>query len=78
VRDLSAVGATGVLTVATRGDDGPGEVMISLRGGSEAFLAWSAQPLPKGTEIVVIDTVGPRTVRVVRSDDAGFSGFDTI
>ncbi|MDT7674386.1 MAG: hypothetical protein QOD82_2288, partial [Pseudonocardiales bacterium] len=35
MRDLSAVGAVGVLTVATRGGQGAGEVLISLRGGSE-------------------------------------------
>ncbi len=70
-RDLSAVGCTGVITVATRGAAGMGEVLISYRGGSEALLAWSDTPLPKGTEVLVIDVRGPRTVHVVPADDLG-------
>jgi hypothetical protein len=68
MRDLSAVGATGVLTIATRGADGAGEVMLSLRGGTESLLAWSDEPLPRGTTVLVIDVIGSRTVRVVRCE----------
>jgi hypothetical protein len=71
VRDLSAIGCLGVLSVATRGDAGTGEVVVTLRGSTESLLAWSSEALPKGTEVVVIDVVGPRTVQVARSDDAG-------
>jgi hypothetical protein len=71
VRDLSPIGCFGVLSVATRGDAGTGEVVVSLRGGTESLLAWSAGPLPKGTEVVVIDVIGPRTVQVARADDVG-------
>jgi hypothetical protein len=39
--------------------------MLRLRGGSEAYLAWSADPLPKGAYVLVIDLKGPRTVDVV-------------
>src|SRR5581483_2232177 len=39
-RDESCVGQVGVLTVATRGGSGPGEVRIKVRGGSETFIAW--------------------------------------
>ena len=70
-RDLSVVGCTGIITVATRGADGMGEVLISYRGGSEALLAWSDTPLPKGTNVLVIEVRGPRTVHVVRADDLG-------
>ena len=64
VANVSAIGCEGVITVATRGDAGPGEVLIKIRGGSEAFIAWSAEPLAKGTNVLVIDERGFRTVDV--------------
>ena len=69
VRDESCVGSVGVLIVATRGDAGPGEVLINIRGGSEAFLAWSDQPLPKGATVLVIESRGTRAVDVVEWED---------
>ncbi len=60
-----------MITVATRGQAGTGEVVISVRGGSEAFLAWSDEPLPKGAEVVVVDVRGPRTLQVAPSDHIG-------
>jgi hypothetical protein len=69
--DLSAVGRVGVLTVATRGAHGAGEVLLSMRGGSDSLLAWSEEPLPRGTHVVVIGVIASRTVRVIRSEDVG-------
>lgn len=60
----SIIGATGVLIVATRGADGPGEVSLRLGGATESYLARSAAALPRGTEVVVVDKRGPRTVEV--------------
>ena len=57
-RDESSIGRVGVLTVGTRGERGPGEVLIKIRGGSEAFLAWSETPLPKGATVLVIESRG--------------------
>jgi hypothetical protein len=68
-RDESSIGTIGVLTVATRGADGPGEVRIKIRGGSECYLAWSESPLPKDATVLVIDHRGPRTVEVVEWAD---------
>jgi hypothetical protein len=68
--DDSAVGTVGVLIIATRGQNGPGEVRVKIRGGSEVFLAWSPQPLPKGTTVLVTDYRGPRTVNVLEWDDS--------
>ena len=62
--DESPVGRSGVLSVATRGPAGPGEVVVKIRGGSEAFLAWSDEPLAKGVAVVVIESHGARTVAV--------------
>jgi len=69
-RDEACVGCVGVLTVATRGDDGPGEVLIKIRGGSEAFLAWSDKPLPRGATVLVIESRGARAVDVIEWEDA--------
>jgi hypothetical protein len=68
-RDESSIGCVGVLSVATRGDDGPGEVLIKIRGGSEAFLAWSDQPLPRGATVLVIESRGARAVDVIEWED---------
>jgi membrane protein implicated in regulation of membrane protease activity len=64
--DSSPFGRIGVLTVSTRGATGPGEVLIKIRGGSETFLAWSDEPLPKGTTVLVVHSRGTRTVDVTR------------
>jgi hypothetical protein len=68
-RDESSIGCVGRLTVGTRGGDGPGEVVIKIRGGSEAFLAWSDKPLPKGATVLVIDSRGARAVDVIEWED---------
>jgi hypothetical protein len=63
-QDGALVGCIGVLTLATRGKDGPGEVRVSIRGGSETFIAWSAEPLPRGATVLVIESHGTRVVHV--------------
>ena len=68
-RDESSVGRVGVLTVATRGSAGPGEVLIKIRGGSEAFLAWSEKPLSRGATVLVIESRGARAVDVIEWED---------
>ena len=64
VANRSAIGCIGVITVATRGPAGPGEVLVKIRGGSEAFIAWSPEPLAKGTSVLVIEERGARAVDV--------------
>lgn len=63
--DRSAVGLTGTLVIATRGTRGPGEVLVSIRGGSETYLAWSEDALPVGSTVLLVDARGNRTVDVV-------------
>ena len=46
-----------------------GEVMVEVRGGSEAFHAYSAdndETIPIGSRIVVVEYFPPRTVVVTR------------
>jgi hypothetical protein len=65
VHDESAPGSIGVLTIATRGKAGPGEALLRVRGGTEAFIAWSEEPLPRGTQVLAVTARGPRSVDVV-------------
>ena len=60
----SLIGSIGVLCVATRGDAGPGEVLLKIRGGTEAYIAYSAEPIAKGSTVLVIESRGARTVDV--------------
>ena len=62
--DGELIGAIGVLTIATRGRAGPGEVLVRIRGGSETFIAWSPEPLARGSTVLVIETRGSRAVDV--------------
>jgi membrane protein implicated in regulation of membrane protease activity len=59
-----AIGCVGTLVVATRGEGGAGEVLLTVRGSKEVYLAWSVEPLPKGTKVLVIDVRGARAVVV--------------
>ncbi len=69
VANTSAIGCVGVITVATRGTAGPGEVLVRIRGGTESFIAWSPEPLPKGTTVLVIEERGTRAVDVSAWND---------
>jgi hypothetical protein len=62
--DESLIGSIGVIIIATRGVNGPGEVLVKIRGGSEAFIAWSAEPITRGSTVLVINNRGTRTVDV--------------
>ncbi len=63
--EASPIGLAGRIGVATRGEDGPGEVEVRIRGGTETFIARSAEPLAKGQAVIVAQTLGPRTVIVL-------------
>jgi hypothetical protein len=63
-REVSVIGSIGVLLIGTRGPKGPGEVLVSIRGGSEAYIAWSPAPIPKGATVLVIESRGARSVDV--------------
>jgi hypothetical protein len=49
--------------------DTVGEVMLPVRGGTEAFLAYAAEPgacIEAGARVIVLDYEPPRTVVVAR------------
>ena len=62
------MGCVGRVITATRGVDGPGEALISVRGGTEAYLAWSEEPLARDTQVIVFNSRGERTVDVMQFD----------
>ena len=68
-RDESAIGTVGVLIVATRGQAGPGEVLDQDSRRIRELPGLVAKPLPKGTTVLVIEYLGPRTVDVMEWDD---------
>lgn len=69
VADDAVIGRTGELLIGTRGSVGPGEVLVRIRGGTEAFLAWSEEPLPKGATVLVVESRGTRQVDVIEWAD---------
>jgi hypothetical protein len=68
VVDHQVIGKVGRLVGAIKAGR-MGEVMIPIRGGSEAFYAFASDPeeeIPEGTRVIVLDHEPPRTVVVSR------------
>ncbi len=64
--DLDLIGTVGRVTVpisSTRS----GEVVLPVRGGTEAYEACSDTPLTKNTKVVVVDCLSARTVVVAET-----------
>ncbi|WP_055587670.1 hypothetical protein [Peterkaempfera griseoplana] len=61
--DQSPVGAVGRVTVPIP-PDGPGEVLVPVRGGTEAFAAWSRTAVAKNALVIVVDRTSARSVIV--------------
>lgn len=67
--DEAVIGLTGVLEIGTRGAHGPGEVLVRVRGGTESFTAWSAEPIARGAAVLVVESRGTRQVDVIEWTD---------
>ncbi|MFF2522908.1 hypothetical protein [Streptomyces liangshanensis] len=59
----SPVGAIGRVTVPIPAE-GPGEVLVAVRGGSEAYAAWSDRPIGKNLRVIVVESISARSVLV--------------
>ncbi|WP_030901572.1 hypothetical protein [Streptomyces sp. NRRL F-5126] len=59
----SPVGAIGHITVPIP-QDGFGEVLVAVRGGSEAYAAWAEQPIGKHIRVLVTECISARSVIV--------------
>ena len=57
------VGTVGYVSVPIP-PSGAGEVMLSVRGGTEAFAAYSDEPIPKHARVVVLECRSARSVTV--------------
>jgi hypothetical protein len=63
--DDDLAGMTGRITIPVSAD-GPGEIMVAVRGGVEAFTAYTfgGEELPKNARAAIVEKTGPRTVLV--------------
>jgi membrane-bound ClpP family serine protease len=49
---------------------GPGEIVVSIRGGTERYAAWCDEPVAKNTSVVVVEVRSPRSVVVAPFPEA--------
>ena len=61
--DDSLIGEVGYVSVPIPAGK-PGEVMLAIRGGTEAFAAWCDEPVAKHARVVVVDERSARSVTV--------------
>lgn len=61
--ESTLIGQVGYISVPVP-ESGPGEVMLRVRGGTEAFAAWSDEPIAKHARVVVIEDRTGRSVTV--------------
>ena len=59
----SLIGKVGRVTVSIPAK-GPGEVLLPVRGGTEAFAACSDEPIARHSRIVVVEILSARSVFV--------------
>jgi membrane protein implicated in regulation of membrane protease activity len=57
------VGTVGYVSVPIPAG-GAGEVMLSVRGGTEGFAAYADEPIPKHARVVVVESRSARSVTV--------------
>lgn len=60
---MGLIGLVGHVTVPVP-LGGPGEVVLPIRGGTEAYAAWSDEPIAKYTRVVVVEQRSARSVTV--------------
>lgn len=62
--DDEVTGRSGTVTVRIRGGELPGEVQVSIRGGTESFIAYSDQEIARNETVLVYRDRGDRAVDV--------------
>jgi len=62
--EWSPIGLVGRVTVSIPAK-GLGEVLLPVRGGTEAFAAWAASPIARNTLAMVVEFPSARSVVVV-------------
>jgi hypothetical protein len=61
---VSLVGLTGTVTMRVPGGSDPGEISLTVRGRTDLHVAYAAEPIAVGTQVLVIDVRGPLNVMV--------------
>jgi membrane protein implicated in regulation of membrane protease activity len=61
---VSLIGLTGTVTMRVPGGSAPGEISLTVRGRTDLHIAYSAEPIEVGTQVLVIDVRGPLNVMV--------------
>ncbi|MCW2725861.1 MAG: hypothetical protein JWN35_2782 [Frankiales bacterium] len=59
------MGKVGRVIVRVRGEDSPGEVLLTVAGAPETYLAYSPDVIASGSEVLVVHDRGARGVDVV-------------
>ena len=62
--DAEVTGKVGRIIVKVRGAEGPGEVLVPVRGGREAFIAFADAVIECDTNVLVVYSRGERAVDV--------------
>jgi membrane protein implicated in regulation of membrane protease activity len=68
--DVDVEGALGVVCLRIKGGASPGEVRVAVRGTFETFIAYCDEELAAGTEVLIFNSRGPRSVDVMRAPPA--------
>jgi hypothetical protein len=63
--DPEVHGKVGHVIIRIRGAAGPGEVLVKVRGGTEAFIAYADEAIDRGEDVLVVASRGQRSVDVV-------------
>lgn len=63
--DEEVLGQLGTVTTRIRGGELPGEVLVTVRGGREEFIAYADRELDPGTTVLVVTWRGHRCVDVI-------------
>ena len=66
--DSAVVGKVAEVVLRVRGEEGPGEVVATVHGIRETFIAYAETPIDEGRQALVIGVRGPRTVDVIAWD----------
>ena len=65
MEDTAVVGQVGEVLVRIRGQAGPGEVAVPVRGSTEMLIAYADEPIERGARVLVVTSRGNRAVDVI-------------
>jgi hypothetical protein len=65
VPDEAVVGSLGTVIVRIRGGELPGEIVATVRGTRETFIAFADTVMERGASVLVISSRGQRAVDVI-------------